>query len=231
MRRKISVVQAYLTLASVVILIVSNLISAQLLVTPFENSKFFSTMTAAVVIFPLTSILSDVFSEVYGYKWSRRGCYLGFAFNLGVNLILTLIASLNIVGDTADAFKVVFGITTGMGWCVLAASFIAYMVGDFVNDLVFEKMRLKKENHKGFGFRAILSTVFGQLCDSFIYLPLALVILPRLFLGFSFVNVPTVLGMCLMQLIIKVLYEIVLLPVTTRVTFKVIQLEEKFNDD
>jgi hypothetical protein len=75
--QKISVLQFVLTLLFVVCLVVSNIISAKQMLLPFDI-----VLPAAVIIFPITYVLSDVFSEVYGYKWSRFTCYLGFAANL-----------------------------------------------------------------------------------------------------------------------------------------------------
>ena len=74
--KPVSVLQIILTVLFVGTLMVSNIISARLF-------NFFGFgMTCAVVVFPITYILSDLFSEVYGYKWSRFTCYLAFTMNL-----------------------------------------------------------------------------------------------------------------------------------------------------
>jgi uncharacterized PurR-regulated membrane protein YhhQ (DUF165 family) len=98
------------------------------------------------------------------------------------------------------------------------ASFLAFVVGDFANDKVFAKMKRKHEglkNHKGFAGRAILSSFVGELTDSCIYIPLA-------FLVFNpIMSIKDVLIMIVLQVSIKMTYEIIILPVTTYLTRKV----------
>ena len=167
-------------------------------------------MTGAVFIFPITYILSDVFSEVYGYKWSRITCY--FAFSM--NLFMVIVFSLVIMTPAPDywtnqeAFATVLGSTPR----VMGASLLAYVVGDFVNDRIFRKMKAKHANEiKGFGWRAIISSFFGELCDSLVFLPLA-------FLGQM--PVATLATMTVAQVFIKTGYEVVILPLTTLITKK-----------
>ena len=112
-------------------------------------------MTCAVIVFPITYVLSDLFSEVYGYKWSRFTCYLGFTINLfavGIFYLASLLPG--VIPSQIEAFN---SILLGTFSCTLA-SFIAFVVGDFVNDKVFARMKIKNEglrNQKGFALRAI----------------------------------------------------------------------------
>ena len=89
-KKKISVMQMCLTLLFVVSLVVSNIITSKQVLLPFGI-----TMTGAVFIFPITYVLSDLFSEVYGYKWSRFTCYLGFLANLFAVIAFTLVEPLH----------------------------------------------------------------------------------------------------------------------------------------
>lgn len=211
-KKNISKLQLILTVLFVVSLLVSNIITGKQVLLPFGI-----TMTGAVFIFPITYILSDLFSEVYGYKWSRFTCYLGFF----MNLFMVAIFSLVIVTPAPDywtnqeAFQTVLGNTPR----ILFASLLAMMIGDFVNDRVFRKMKQKYPNtHKGFGLRAILSSVCGELADSAIFLPLA-------FIG----QMPTetLFVMMITQVSIKVAYEILILPVTKKVVKKISEYERK----
>jgi uncharacterized integral membrane protein (TIGR00697 family) len=210
-RKKISMLQMILTIAFVVCLVVSNIITAKQVLLPFNI-----TMTAAVIIFPITYILSDVFSEVYGYKWSRFTCYLGFAANLFAVLVFTA-AIATPAPDywmNQEAFEVVLGNTPR----VLAASLLGFLIGDLVNDRVFKRFKDKHPNdHKGFGFRAILSSFLGELVDSMIFLPLA-------FLGQM--PVATLATMMVCQVLIKTSYEVVILPVTHVIVKKVSSYEK-----
>lgn len=209
MKKTISTTQCYLTVLSVACFLISNIISAKQMLLPFGI-----TMTCAVIVFPITYILSDVFSEVYGYKWSRITCYLGFA----ANLLMVMIFEIAIVTKppeywgNQEAFRVVLGSTPR----TLIASLTAFVVGDFVNDKVFAKMKQKHAGHDGFKKRAILSSVCGELTDSLIFIPVA-------FLG----QMPlATLGIMLItQVTLKTLYEIIICPITALVVQKVSDVE------
>lgn len=213
--RPISALQIILTILFVGVLMISNIISARLF-------NFFGFgMTCAVIVFPITYILSDLFSEVYGYKWSRFTCYLAFGINLLAVGIFYLASCLPaVIPAQAEAFK---SILLGTFACTMA-SFIAFVVGDFVNDKIFAKMKRNHEgltNHKGFAFRAILSSFAGELVDSCIYLPLA-------FLVFNpIMTFKDVLIMIVLQVTLKTIYEALVLPLTMYLTKKVSSYENK----
>ena len=210
--KKVSELQLFLSVLFVTSLLISNIITAKQVLLPFGI-----TMTGAVFIFPITYILSDLFSEVYGYRWSRITCYLAFA----MNLLMVLLFSLVIVTPAPDywtnqeAFQTVLGSTPR----VLAASLLAFILGDMVNDKVFRRMKEKHPNElKGFGWRAILSSLAGELVDSLIFLPLA-------FLGQMPIATLAVMTIC--QVGIKTGYEVVILPITRLVVKLVSKYENK----
>ena len=174
-------------------------------------------MTGAVFIFPITYILSDVFSEVYGYKWSRITCYFAFSMNLFMVIVfgLVILTPAPSYWTNQEAFATVLGSTPR----VMGASLLAYVIGDFVNDRVFRKMKEKHSNElKGFGVRAIVSSFFGELCDSLVFLPIA-------FIGLM--PLETLATMTVCQVLIKTGYEIVILPLTTLVAKKAKKYEEE----
>lgn len=210
--KKVSELQLFLSVLFVTSLLISNVITAKQVLLPFGI-----TMTGAVFIFPVTYILSDLFSEVYGYRWSRITCYLAFA----MNLLMVLLFSLVIVTPAPDywtnqeAFQTVLGSTPR----VLASSLLAFILGDMVNDKVFRRMKEKHPNElKGFGWRAILSSLIGELVDSLIFLPLA-------FLGQMPIATLAVMTIC--QVGIKTGYEVVILPITRFVVKLVSKYENK----
>ena len=135
--KKPSNLQAILTVLFVSAMLISNIITSKQLLFPFGI-----TMTGAIVIFPITYILSDVFSECYGYKWSRITCYLAFAMNLLMVAVFTLTINLPAPSywGNQEAYQTVLGNTPR----VLVSSLLAYVVGDFVNDKIFQKMKSKK---------------------------------------------------------------------------------------
>lgn len=213
-KKKISILQLVLTLLFVVSLVISNIITSKQVLLPFNI-----VMTGAVFIFPITYILSDVFSEVYGYKWSRITCYLGFAANLFAVIVFSLVIATPAPDywTNQEAFEVVLGSTPR----VLAASLLAFVIGDFVNDKVFQVFKAKHPNdHKGFGFRAILSSFCGELVDSLVFLPLA-------FLGQMPLSTLAVMTVC--QVLIKTGYEVIVLPVTHLVVKHVSNYEQKMS--
>ena len=114
-----------------------------------------------------------------------------------------------------EAFQTVLGNTPR----VLVASLLAFVLGDFVNDRVFRKMKEKYPNSiKGFGWRAMLSSVCGELVDSLVFLPIA-------FIGQM--SLKTLAVMAVMQVLIKTGYEVVILPITRLVVKKTSAYENR----
>ncbi|HUM44766.1 MAG TPA: queuosine precursor transporter, partial [Fervidobacterium sp.] len=165
----ISMLQLVLTVASVAAVLVSNVITTRQIQMPFGI-----VMSGGVLVFPITYILSDVFSEVYGYRWSRITCYLGFAANLFMVAVFAAVLASPYPSywEHAEAFQTVLGETPR----VLIASLAAFWLGDLVNDVVFRKMKEKyPKTHKGFRSRAIVSSVFGAVIDSFVFMTIAFI--------------------------------------------------------
>lgn len=209
---KISKIQCLLTVLFVSSLLISTVTTGKQVQLPFGV-----VMPGAVIIFPITYILSDLFSEVYGYRWSRTTCYLGFLMNLlmvGV-FSLVIITPAPSFWNNQEAFEIVLGNTPR----VFVASVLGFVLGDLVNDKVFYYFKLKHPNDtKGFGLRAIVSSVLGELTDSMIFLPLA-------FIGQMPVN--TLLKMMVVQTSVKTLYELLIMPITTVLAKKLYKLENK----
>lgn len=199
-KKMVSELQLVLTLLFVVALVVSNIITSKQVLLPFNI-----TMTGAVFIFPITYILSDLVSEVYGYRWSRLTCYFGFAANLFAALVFSAVIQSPAPSywQNQEAFQTVLGSTPR----VLVASLLAFVIGDFVNDQIFARMKRKyPDSIKGFGARAIFSSLMGELVDSLVFLPLAF---------WGLMPVQTLVIMTLSQVVIKTGYELVILPFTT----------------
>jgi uncharacterized integral membrane protein (TIGR00697 family) len=118
----------------VVILLVSNLVAQKICrLGPLEVS-------AAVLLFPITYIFGDIFTEVYGYAASRRAIWLGF-FATGLLAIMGLITILlpSAPGwPNQPAFTTVFGFLPR----IFAASLIAYWAGEFANSYTLSRMKL-----------------------------------------------------------------------------------------
>lgn len=212
-KKEISTLQLILTILYVCSYMIANIITSKQVQLPFGI-----TMTGAVLIFPITYILSDVFSEVYGYRWSRITCYLAFVFQVFMAIIFAAVIATPAPSYWMNqaAYETVLGNTPR----ILAASFTAFVIGDFINDKVFQKFKSNHPNdHKGFGFRAILSSFCGELADSFIFLPLAF---------FGTMPLSNLWLMTLAQVFIKTGYELVILPITRLVVKKISKSEAQY---
>ena len=146
-----------LTTMFVVILLVSNLVAQKIcLIGPFAVS-------GAVLLFPITYIFGDVFTEVYGFSASRRAIWLGcFGTILLYFMGEVVIALPGAPGwKNQDAFKVVFGFLPR----IQTASLIAFWAGDFANSYTMARMKLLTEGRK-LWTRTIGSTVVGQAVDT-----------------------------------------------------------------
>jgi uncharacterized integral membrane protein (TIGR00697 family) len=127
-------------------------------------------LPAAVIIFPVSYIVGDVLTEVYGYSKARRVIWLGFLANLIVVAAIWLAGLLPAAGfwDGQDAWSRILG----MAPRILAASFLAYLVGEFANAYVLAKMKIATEG-RFLWARTIGSTLVGQGVDSAIFIVIA----------------------------------------------------------
>lgn len=163
------------------------------------------SITGGLLVFPVSYIINDCVCEVWGYAKTRLIIWLGFAMNF-------LFVSFGALCDAipgADywtndqGFHAIFGLAPR----VAAASFIAFLAGSFTNAYVMSRMKIRSKG-RNFSLRAILSTIFGETADSIIFFPLA----------FAWVIPWEALpGMMAAQIILKTLYEIIVLPITIRV--------------
>lgn len=199
-----------LTVVFVSVLIMSNILANQML--SFGAWSF----DAGTLLFPITYILSDVFSEVYGYRWSRRVAWYATLMNLVMVLFIT--ASIYLPHpEWYDASH--FQLAVGGSFRIVVASLVSYQVGDFVNDLIFRRMKRNISTNKGFGWRAILSSIGGAWVDTILFVNIA-------FIGVIPVN--EIFPMMLINVFIKVTYEIIILPITSKVVRKVQAKENEY---
>jgi queuosine precursor transporter len=187
----------YVIAAFVAILLLSNLIGAAKLSTV---GGF--TFGAGILFFPVSYVIGDVLTEVYGYANARRCIWAGFAAMVFMAFMAWVVVSLPPAAGWKDqpAYEAVFGQTPR----IVLASMLAFWAGEFVNSFVLAKMKLLT-NGRHLWSRTIGSTVFGQAIDSAIFYPLA-------FLGVW--ETSAVLTVMVSNWALKVLWEAVLTPVT-----------------
>ena len=125
---------------------------------------------AGIVIFPLSYIIGDVLTEVYGYCQARRVIWLGFVCNLIAVMAIWLGQILPAASfwDGQAAYERILGYTPRL----LVASFLAYLVGEFANSMVLAKMKLATRG-RWLWMRTIGSTLVGQGLDSLVFVVLA----------------------------------------------------------
>ncbi|RZU43463.1 queuosine precursor transporter [Edaphobacter modestus] len=185
-----------LTTAFVVILLVSNLVAQKAcLIGPFAVS-------GAVLLFPVTYIFGDVFTEVYGFAASRRAIWLGFFGTALLYLMGTITIALPPAPGwhNQQAFATVFGFIPR----ILAASLAAFWTGEFANSYTMARLKLLT-NGRMLWTRTIGSTIVGQAVDT------TLVV----FLTFAgTVSVRTLGNMIATGYLLKVGYEVLATPLT-----------------
>jgi uncharacterized integral membrane protein (TIGR00697 family) len=152
-----------LTTAFVVILLVSNLVAQKVIrVGPWGPIPAFST-SGAMILFPITYIFGDVFTEVYGYAASRRAIWLGF---FGTALLYAISAIVIALPSDPEfthqaAFVTVFGILPR----ILVASLLAFWAGEFANSYTMARLKLLTRG-RWLWTRTVGSTVVGQAVDT-----------------------------------------------------------------
>jgi uncharacterized integral membrane protein (TIGR00697 family) len=159
-------------------------------------------LPAAVIIFPISYIIGDVLTEVYGYRLARRVIWLGFAGNLFMVIAIWLggrLPAASFWGDQA-AYDTILGFTPRL----LIASFIAYLAGEFLNSFVLAKMKIATGG-RWLWSRTITSTLVGQLVDSALFISLA----------FAAILPPAeIIRLVITQWLFKSIYEAVATPFT-----------------
>lgn len=207
MKQKVSVSFMLLGIVFNVCLIAANLFETKVIqIGPLS-------LTAGLMVFPISYIINDCIAEVWGYRKARLVIWSGFAMNFFVAMLGLLAVQLPAAPfwKGEEAFNFVFG----MAPRIVVASLIAFLAGSFLNAYVMSKMKLASEG-RHFSARAILSTVVGEGADSVLFFPLAFggIIPPK-----------ELLQMMGLQVILKTLYEILVLPLTIRVVNRVKQME------
>ena len=199
MKEKVSVPFMLLGILFNVCLIAANLLETKVI----QVGSL--TVTAGLLVFPISYIINDCIAEVWGFKKARLIIWSGFAMNFFV-VALGLIA----VAIPAAPFwegEEHFNFVFGMAPRIVAASLMAFLVGSFLNAYVMSKMKVASQG-RNFSARAIWSTVVGETADSLIFFPVA-------FGGV--IAWKELLIMMGIQIVLKYMYEVIILPVTIRV--------------
>ena len=203
MKEKYSTTFLLMAVAFTVCLITSNLFA-----TKVFSLGWGINLPGAVIIFPISYILNDCLSEVWGYRKARLVIWTAFAANLLVVLLGQVVVWLPAASfwDGGEHFDYMFNMAPRVAF----ASLLAFLAGSTLNAFVMSKMKVADQGRR-FGVRAILSSVAGELLDSLIFMPIA-------FFGSP---VKILATMMVFQVSFKLVYEIVILPLTSYVVRRV----------
>ncbi len=186
----------YLPLAMcfVSLLIAANILAQKLIVVGPYN------VTAASIIYPMTYVLADVFTEVYGYAYSRQVIW-GALF---CNILFAVLAEVAILLPSAPIWNEQSQFAAIMGHTpqIVAASMVSYLVGEFMNAYVLARMKVLTKG-KHLWMRTIGSTIVGQALDTVIFTGIAF---------YGILNGEQMVSLMITMYILKVLYEVIVTP-------------------
>lgn len=167
--------------------------------------------TAGDILFPITYILNDIFTEVYGFEKSKFVIWLSFLCNL--LMVIVFIITIKLPADKnfemQEAIVNIFSRTPQM----LLASFLSFLLGSFSNSLILSKMKVKTKG-KFLALRTITSTIVGEGFDTIIFISIAF--------G-NVLDLKSLIFLSIDTYVLKVLIEVILTPIT----YKVINIIKK----
>lgn len=187
----------------VVILLISNLVGQKICVIPFIHIfGNVARVSGAQLLFPITYIFGDIFTEVYGYGASRRAIWLGLFSNILLTLMGLFVTWMPAGTDWPNqtAFEAVFYTVPRF----VVASLVAFWAGEFTNSYTLAKMKLWTDG-KWLWTRTVGSTVTGQFVDTTLVILIA-------FGGRA--SWATMLSLIFWGYTSKVLYEVLATPIT-----------------
>lgn len=193
---------------SVPFALMAILFNVCLIASNLFETKLFSVgplaLTGGVIIFPVSYIINDCIVEVWGYRKARLVIWTGFAMNFFVVAMAQIVRILPSAPfwDGGEHFDYVFA----MAPRVTLASLLAFLSGSTVNAYIMSRMKVASGG-KRFSARAILSSVAGETVDSLVFFPIA----------FWGIGIAETLKLMVLQIFLKTIYEVIILPVTTMV--------------
>src|SRR6202790_2396799 len=189
----------------VVVLLISNLVGQKICAIPlfdFHGQPIVANVSGAQLLFPITYIFGDIFTEVYGYGASRRAIWLGFFACTVLSLMGLFVVWIPPAPGWPNqaAFEAVFYTVPRF----IVASLVAFWLGEFTNSYTLAKMKLWTDG-KWLWTRTVGSTITGQFVDTATVMIIA-------FAGWQSWSV--IFRLMISGYLAKVIYEVLLTPVT-----------------
>jgi len=192
----------------VAVLMISNIVATKI----FKLSIF--NFSGGVILFPISYIFGDILTEVYGYGKSRAVIWMGFFCSALMIVVITIVGLLppGQGWKFQEEYQVILGSTPR----IVLGSFIAYLVGEFVNSFTMAKMKIMTGG-KWLWMRTIGSTLLGEGIDTILFVTVAFagILPPSLLFSVIFSNY-----------LFKCGFEIMITPVTYKVV-KFLKKKEK----
>jgi queuosine precursor transporter len=190
--------------AFVAIILLSNVLGAGKVAQIWVPWVGYWPFGAGILFFPISYIIGDVLTEVYGYARARRVIWAGFGAVVFMAFMAWVVVALPPAPDWKNqaAYETIFGQVPR----IVFASVIAFWAGEFVNSFVLAKMKVMTGG-RHLWTRTVGSTVAGQAIDSLIFYPLA-------FIGAEGWTNALVVKVLFTQWALKVGWEVLLTPVT-----------------
>ena len=195
--------------------IITALFVAILLISNVASSKIttigFLTFDAGTILFPLSYIIGDMLTEVYGYSRARRAIWIGLLCNVIMAVTFMIVAVLPPAADWPHqpAYEAILGWTPR----IVLASIIAYFIGEFLNSFMLARLKVMTKG-KHLWMRTIGSTLVGQLLDTLIFVVIAF---------WGLLPTPVLISIIISNYIFKVAIEVFFTPIT----YKVVNLLKK----
>lgn len=145
-------------------LIVSNIVAVK--ISDFGGHF----LDSGNIVFPVSYILGDILTEVYGYKQARRiiwSAFLANALALGAIVLAGQLPAAPFWEDQ-EAYDAILGQT----WRIVLASFVAFLVGEFANSIVLARLKVATAG-RFLWLRTISSTLVGQGLDTVLFITIA----------------------------------------------------------
>ena len=210
-KAKQSIIFEVLVALFITSLIISNILSVRIV-----NISFL-TFDGGTILFPLAYIISDIITEIYGFKKMRQLIYIGISM-LGIMAVCFYIAQYLPADSHNLVNKEAYLSVLGVAWRVVIASIAALFIGDFINSYVLAYLKIKTEG-KAIWFRVIGSTAIGSLIDTTLFTVIA-------FLGSLSGN--EIIKIIATVYFIKIATEVIISPITISI-IKYIKLSDNID--
>ena len=209
MKKQVSVAYLISGLLFSTCLIVANIVEQKLIqIGPIEA-------TAGLLIFPISYIVNDIIAEVWGYRKARLIIWYGFLMNFLAVAVFRV--SILVPGSENFTHQEAFSLVMGNTLRITIASFVAFLIGSFLNAFVMSRMKIMQKG-RNFSLRAVVSTLVGEGTVSLVFFTIAF---------YGVIPNNDLLILMLTQTGMKTGYEIIILPLTNRIVKWVKKKEEE----